>query len=305
VTTRRDDAEKRASIAVETASRELSLVVDELHRLSEAIRPRNKGQAQHLDGIAYRLESMAGVLGREVMLGLDPWILRGTAAMARRLLGRAAAAALFVAGGMLEGVGAEIYSNLREGSPAAIDALDRVEAAAGALPDDLPGLDSGVESPTLERDVTDFDGLPGFSGREAADIVGITYRQLDYWVRTDLVRSSLADSKGSGSRRRYSHRDLVEHKMIKTLLDGGQRLDRVRAAFGYLRELGDDLASAQLVIAGESVIVVRDGVELVDVLDRYQGEGVVNVLDLNGVVHQVDKAILDLRPSDHDEGSAS
>jgi hypothetical protein len=79
----------------------------------------------------------------------------------------------------------------------------------------------------------------------------------------------------------------------------------VRAAFGYLRELGDDLASAQLVIAGESVIVVRDGVELVDVLDRYQGEGVVNVLDLNGVVHQVDKAILDLRPSDHDEGSAS
>jgi DNA-binding transcriptional MerR regulator len=68
----------------------------------------------------------------------------------------------------------------------------------------------------------------GFSGREAADIVGITYRQLDYWARTDLIRPSLADARGSGSRRRYSYRDLIELKMIKTLLDAGQRLDRVR-----------------------------------------------------------------------------
>ena len=91
----------------------------------------------------------------------------------------------------------------------------------------------------------------GYSGRDAADIVGITYRQLDYWARTDLIRPSLADAKGSGSRRRYSYRDLVELKMIKTLLDSGQKLERVRAAFEYLRDLGDDLSSVQLVIAGE------------------------------------------------------
>src|SRR5262249_3195002 len=30
----------------------------------------------------------------------------------------------------------------------------------------------------------------GYSGTKAADIVGITYRQLDYWARTDLVRPS-------------------------------------------------------------------------------------------------------------------
>ena len=83
----------------------------------------------------------------------------------------------------------------------------------------------------------------GFSGREAADIVGITYRQLDYWARTDLIRPSLADAKGSGSRRRYSYKDLVELKMIKTLLDAGQKLERVRAAFEYLRDLGDDLSA--------------------------------------------------------------
>ena len=43
----------------------------------------------------------------------------------------------------------------------------------------------------------------GFSGREAADIVGITYRQLDYWARTDLIRPSVADAKGSGTQRLY------------------------------------------------------------------------------------------------------
>ncbi|MGQ0832723.1 MAG: MerR family transcriptional regulator [Microthrixaceae bacterium] len=147
----------------------------------------------------------------------------------------------------------------------------------------------------------------GFSGREAADIVGITYRQLDYWARTDLIRPSLADAKGSGSRRRYSYRDLIELKLIKTLLDAGQKLERVRAAFDFLRDLGDDLTSAQLVIAGDSVVLVRDSGELLDVVNRYQGQGVLNLLALDGVVGQVDAAIVEFRPphaDDEDEGGA-
>ena len=36
----------------------------------------------------------------------------------------------------------------------------------------------------------------GFSGTQAAKVVGITYRQLDYWARTDLIRPSLADATG-------------------------------------------------------------------------------------------------------------
>ncbi|MGA1543061.1 MAG: MerR family transcriptional regulator [Ilumatobacteraceae bacterium] len=43
-----------------------------------------------------------------------------------------------------------------------------------------------------------------FSGTQAADVVGISYRQLDYWARTDQVRPSIDDAKGSGSRRHYS-----------------------------------------------------------------------------------------------------
>jgi len=64
----------------------------------------------------------------------------------------------------------------------------------------------------------------GYSGPEVCRVVGITYRQLDYWARTDLVRPSLADARGSGTQRRYSYQDLVRLKVVKSLLDAGVKL---------------------------------------------------------------------------------
>ena len=61
----------------------------------------------------------------------------------------------------------------------------------------------------------------GFSGTQAAKVVGITYRQLDYWARTDLVRPSVCDAAGSGTQRLYGYRDLVELRVIKEMLDVG------------------------------------------------------------------------------------
>ena len=49
----------------------------------------------------------------------------------------------------------------------------------------------------------------------------------------------------------YSYRDLLELKVIKTLLDAGIKLESVRDAFDYLRDsLGEDIATANLVISG-------------------------------------------------------
>ena len=106
----------------------------------------------------------------------------------------------------------------------------------------------------------------GYSGTQAAKVVGITYRQLDYWARTDLIRPSLTDAAGSGSRRSYSYNDLLELRVIKTLLDAGIKLESVRDVFEYLRKhVGGDIASAHLVISGNSV-VLAEGDELIDVL---------------------------------------
>jgi DNA-binding transcriptional MerR regulator len=133
----------------------------------------------------------------------------------------------------------------------------------------------------------------GYSGRRAAEIVGISYRQLDYWARTDLVRPSVTDAQGSGSRREYSYRDLLELKVIKTLLDSGIKLESVRQVFTYLREqLGEDISAANLVISGKKSVLVKNGEELIDVLQH--GQGVLSVLPLAGVKDEVDAAIVEL-----------
>jgi DNA-binding transcriptional MerR regulator len=135
-------------------------------------------------------------------------------------------------------------------------------------------------------------GEVGYSGTKAASIVGISYRQLDYWARTNLVRPSLSDATGSGSRRLYSYRDLLELRVIKSLLDAGIKLESVRTAFEYLREHVDtDIASAHLVISGSNVLLC-DGDQLIDVMR--QGQGVLNVLAIGGLKIDLDQQLVQL-----------
>jgi len=137
----------------------------------------------------------------------------------------------------------------------------------------------------------------GFSGAKAAEIVGISYRQLDYWARTDLVRPTVVDASGSGSRRRYGYTDLLELKVIKSLLDAGIRLENVREIFHYLRDiLGQEITSANLVIQGSSSVVIQSDGELIDLIHR--GQGVLNILPLGGVRDEMDARIRQLRPAE-------
>ncbi len=137
----------------------------------------------------------------------------------------------------------------------------------------------------------------GFPAKRAAEIVDISYRQLDYWTRTGLVSASCASAEGSGTRRAYSYSDLLELRAIKSLLDAGIKLESVREVVAYLRdELKSDIASVSLVISGKHSVVVRSGEELVELL-RKQGQGVLNVLPLAGVKQDVDAKIVDLFPA--------
>ena len=135
----------------------------------------------------------------------------------------------------------------------------------------------------------------GYSGKRAAEIAGITYRQLDYWARTGLVGPTLARASGSGSRRRYSYRDLLELRAVKSLLDAGIRLELVREVFEYLTlHLDEDVTRVNLVISGTSVMVRTGEEEIVDLIRN--GQGVLNILPLAGVKDQVDARIVELYP---------
>ena len=135
----------------------------------------------------------------------------------------------------------------------------------------------------------------GFRGPQVCKIVGISYRQLDYWARTDLVRPSIADARGSGTQRTYSYRDLVRLKVVKSLLDAGVKLQTARSAIEYLKEdLGDDWATASLVLNGTTSVLARTGDDLVDLVRR--GQGVLNIVPLGHVVEELDTKIVEVHP---------
>ena len=130
----------------------------------------------------------------------------------------------------------------------------------------------------------------GFRGPQVCTIVGITYRQLDYWARTDLVRPSINDARGSGTQRTYSFADLVRLKVVKSLLDAGVKLQTARQAIDYLRDhLGDDWASANLVLDGTNMILVRTDDMLVDAVRK--GQGVLNIVPLAHVMEELDAGV--------------
>jgi len=156
---------------------------------------------------------------------------------------------------------------------------------AEAAPSNVP-RSLRVEQPRL-------DGLGpvpaelGYRGPQVCKIVGITYRQLDYWARTDLVRPSINDARGSGTQRTYSYRDLVRLKVVKSLLDAGIKLQTARKAIEYLREdLGDDWATASLVLDGSNSVLARTDDALVDLVRH--GQGVLNIVPLGHVLEELD-----------------
>jgi DNA-binding transcriptional MerR regulator len=164
---------------------------------------------------------------------------------------------------------------------------------SSANPPELPDrIEQGVLAPAERGWAGDEIG---YGGPQVCKLVGISYRQLDYWARTDLLRPSLVDAAGSGTQRRYSYRDLVALKVIKSLLDAGLSLQTARKAIEYLRDhMGEELASASLVLDGTRSVLVRTGEDIVDVVR--QGQGVLNIVPLAGLVEQLDASIYKLAP---------
>jgi DNA-binding transcriptional MerR regulator len=130
----------------------------------------------------------------------------------------------------------------------------------------------------------------GYRGPQVCKIVGITYRQLDYWARTGLVRPSVMDAAGSGTQRLYSYRDLVELKVIKQMLDAGISLQSARKAVDALRAFDQDLASVRIVIQGPSIVLAQSDAQVMDLLRG--GQGVLSVvLDIEPLQQTITEAV--------------
>jgi DNA-binding transcriptional MerR regulator len=143
----------------------------------------------------------------------------------------------------------------------------------------------------------------GYRGPQTCKIVGITYRQLDYWTRTGLVVPSVQAATGSGSQRLYSFNDLLQLKVVKSLTDAGASLQKVRQAIDYVRDnLADDWSQVTIVADGGGVYACTSDAEVVDLLRS--GQGVLGaVVAVGRVRDQLAGTLRELRPAGEEYGS--
>ena len=137
----------------------------------------------------------------------------------------------------------------------------------------------------------------GYRGPQTCKIVGITYRQLDYWTRTGLVTPTLQEAHGSGTQRLYSFNDLLQLKVIKGLSDAGASLQKIRQAIDYVRDnVADDWSKVTIVADGGGVYACTHDSEVVDLLRS--GQGVLGaVVAVGKVREQLTGTLRELRPA--------
>jgi DNA-binding transcriptional MerR regulator len=138
----------------------------------------------------------------------------------------------------------------------------------------------------------DLDDTTGYRGAIAARAAGISYRQLDYWARTELVEPTVRGAAGSGSQRLYGFRDILVLKLVKRLLDTGISLQQIRTAVNQLREAGvNDLAQTTLMSDGASVYLCTSDDEVIDLVSR--GQGVFGIA-VGKVLREVESSLIEL-----------
>ncbi|MEW6059758.1 MAG: MerR family transcriptional regulator [Actinomycetota bacterium] len=117
--------------------------------------------------------------------------------------------------------------------------------------------------------------MEGFSAHQATRLTSCTPRQLRYWDQIGLVKPSIQQTGGRpGVPRLYSFRDLVALRVVKSLLDGGMSLQRVRRAWDYLNRraaLDRHLSEVKLITDGVSIFkIARRSGEILDALREGQ-----------------------------------
>jgi len=134
-----------------------------------------------------------------------------------------------------------------------------------------------------------------YSASDVCKIIGLTYKQIDYYDRTNFIKPSINGAEGYGSRRMYSFSDLMKLKVIKRLMEAGISLQKLRKTKTYLDEYNhdsedDSFLKLTLISDGNTVYACNSDSEIIDTLKS--GQGVFGIalgrvyLDLNGDIKQ-------------------
>lgn len=143
--------------------------------------------------------------------------------------------------------------------------------------------------------LADLDGTARFSTPDTCRMARVSFRQLDYWTRLEIVKPD-TPAKGSGSQRRFTGAQVRDVAMVGRLRELGVSLDAIEEVLVAVR----DAEGALIVIAPEFVRVVQPG-GLADAIVEANGAAIVVSPDalqiLSADVREADRCASDRRRS--------
>ena len=141
----------------------------------------------------------------------------------------------------------------------------------------------------------------GYTGPQVCKIVDISYRQLDHWTTTKLIKASLRSIKGSGHHREYSFEDLLKVKIVKNLRDAGMSLQKIRKALISLEKImntNTNYSDITVVSDGSSIYASKNEEEFIDILKK--GQAVFGI-SLGPIKKEIESVVIDLIPNQEGE----
>lgn len=99
-----------------------------------------------------------------------------------------------------------------------------------------------------------------YNSKIACELVGISRRQIGYWDEKHLIKPSVQEASGRGSMRLYSFADLVQLAVVKSLIDQGISLQKIRDSVRYLKksfpQIEKPLAQLKFLTDGRTIFVL-------------------------------------------------
>lgn len=130
----------------------------------------------------------------------------------------------------------------------------------------------------------------GYQAKDIMELTGLTYRQMDHWVKSEIVTPFETVQKGSRSERIFNFENLVVIRAAMKLLDFGLGFPVVKKAAAWLQ---DALANGT---EGE-FLFVSDGDNLkflsndpAEIIELMRGKCAVTI-DLGQIISQLRKDI--------------
>lgn len=130
-----------------------------------------------------------------------------------------------------------------------------------------------------------------------ASLAHVSYRQVDYWLRSGLLPEPAVPADGPGSAREFDWLDLLRVRVVAELRMSGVTLQAIRRAVAILnREWGerDPLLSGRLLAIDGAVFYEPSEAELWHILSRQRAFRHVTTLDVGALARETAQTVQEL-----------